>query len=54
MQLAGKQRGSSCNQIWRYSCHVNINNLPDSDMFFNTDWQFEIFKRGKPMDMILV
>ena len=20
----------------------------------NTDWQFEMFKRGKPMDMILV
>ena len=21
---------------------------------FNTDWQFEMFKRGKPMDMILL
>ena len=34
--------------------HVNVNNLPYSDRYFNTDWQFEMFKRGKPMDMILV
>ena len=37
-----------------YSCHVNIDNLPYSDRYFNTDWQLEMFKRGKPMDMILV
>ena len=36
------------------SCHVNINNLPYSDRYFNTNWQFEMFKRGKPMGMILV
>ena len=24
------------------------------DRYFNTDWQFEMFKRGKPMDMVLV
>ena len=24
-----------------------INNLPYSDRYFNTDWQFEMFKRGK-------
>ena len=34
--------------------HVNINNLLYSDRYFNTDWQFEMFKRGKPMNMILV
>ena len=34
--------------------NVNINHLPYSDMYFNTDWQFEIIKRGKPMDMLLV
>ena len=28
-------------------CHVNINSLPYSDRYFNTDWQFEMFKRGK-------
>ena len=32
----------------------NKNNLPYSDRYFNTDWQFEMFKRGKPLDMILV
>ena len=32
----------------------NINNLPYSDRYFRTDWQFEMFKRGNPMDMILV
>ena len=31
-----------------------INNLPYNDRYFNTDWQFEMFKRGKSMDMILV
>ena len=31
-----------------------INNLPYSDKYFNTDWHFEMFKKGKPMDMILV
>ena len=31
-----------------------MNNLPYSDRYFNTDWQFEMLKRGKPMDMILV
>ena len=35
------------NQICRYSCHVNINNLWYSDRYYNTDWQFEMFKRGK-------
>ena len=25
-----------------------------SDRYFNTDWQFEMFKRVKPMDMIHV
>ena len=44
--------------------HVEMNNvlcslactwmtIIDSDRYFNTDWQFEMFKRGKPMDMIL-
>ena len=37
-----------------YSCHVNINNLPYSDRYFDADRQLEMFKRGKPMDMILV
>ena len=32
------------------SCHVNINNLP----YFDTDWQFEMLKRGKLMDTILI
>ena len=40
-------------QIWCYSCHVNINNLPFSDMYFNTDRHFEMFKEAKLMDMIL-
>ena len=31
-----------------------INNLPYSDRYFNSDWQFEMFKRGKQMDMKLV
>ena len=31
------------------SCHVIINNLPYSDRYFDTDWQFEMLKRGKPM-----
>ena len=30
------------------------NNLSYSDRYFNTDKQIEMFKRGKPMDMILV
>ena len=30
-----------------YSCHVNIKNLLYSDMYFSTDCQFEMFKRGK-------
>ena len=25
-----------------------------SDRYFNTDWQFEMVKRAKPVDMILV
>ena len=25
-------------------CHVNIINVPYSDRYFNTDWQFEILK----------
>ena len=25
----------------------NINNLQKSDMIFNTDWQFGMFKRGQ-------
>ena len=29
-------------------------NLPYNDRYSNTDWQFEMLKRGKPMDMILV
>ena len=33
---------------------MNINNLPYGDRYFNTDTQIEMFKRGKPMDMILV
>ena len=33
-----------------YGCHVNISNLPYSDRYF----KFEMFKRGKPMDLILV
>ena len=37
-----------------YSCRGNINYLPYSDRYFDTDWQFEMFKRRKPMDMILV
>ena len=36
------------------SCYVNINKLPYNNMYFNTDSQIEMFKRGKPMDMILV
>ena len=28
--------------------------MPYSDRYSNTDWQFEVFKRGKPMDMIFV
>ena len=36
------------------SCHVNIKKLPYSGRYFNTDWQFEMFKRGRPMDMVLV
>ena len=31
MQLPAKQKHSSWNQIWWYSCHVNINNLSYSD-----------------------
>ena len=31
-----------------------INNFPYSDRYFNTDWRFEIFRRGKPMGTILV
>ena len=42
------------NRTEQNSCHVNINDLPYSDMYFNTDLQFKMFKRGKPMDMILV
>ena len=35
-----------------YSC--NANNLWNSDMYFNTDLQFEMLKRGKDnMDVIL-
>ena len=30
-----------------HSCHSNINNLQLSDMDFDTDWQFWMFKRGK-------
>ena len=30
-----------------------MNNLKYSDRHFNTDWQFEIFKEAKTMDMIL-
>ena len=33
--------------IYYNSCHVNINNLLYSDRYFSTDWQFEMFKRGK-------
>ena len=33
---------------------MNINNLPCSDMYFNTDWQIEMDKSGKPMGTILV
>ena len=29
------------------SCHVNINNLLNSDRCFNTEWQFEMSKRCK-------
>ena len=50
-QLSKKH--SSRNHIWGYSCHAKINNLPYSDRYFNTGWQFEMLKRGKPMDMIL-
>ena len=39
---------------FKYSCHENINNLPYSDRYFDTDCQFEMFKRGMPMDMVLV
>ena len=29
------------------SCLANVNNLQYSDKHFITDWQFEMFKRGK-------
>ena len=32
---------------------MNINNLPYSDMYFNTDRQLRCFKETKLMDMIL-
>ena len=28
-------------------CHATINNSQLSDMYFSTDWQFGMFKRGK-------
>ena len=34
--------------------NANLNNLPYSDRYFNTEWQFDMFKRGKPIGMILV
>ena len=34
-------------EIRRYSCHTNINNLQKRQKYFNTDWQFGMFKRGK-------
>ena len=30
-----------------------MNNFQYSDRYFNTDWQFEVFKEAKAMDMIL-
>ena len=33
--------------IWRCSWHANIDNLQYSDRYFNTDWQFGMFKRSQ-------
>ena len=33
--------------IFGDGCQVNINNLPYSDRYFNTNWQLAMFKRGK-------
>ena len=38
----------------KWKCkYQNINILWYIDRYYNTDWQFEMFKRGKKMDMIL-
>ena len=44
IQLPTKKKHFSWNQIWWYSCYVNINNLPYSDRYFNTCWQIEMLK----------
>ena len=46
----------SKNIVHEIKCGDNINNFAIccSDRYFSTDWQFEMFKRGNPMDMILV
>ena len=35
------------------SCYENLNYLWCSDRYFNTDWQFEMFKISKTMNMVL-
>ena len=40
------------NLVIKLSCKYI--NLPYSDRLFNTERQIEMFKRGKPMDMIRV
>ena len=46
----GNHIGMTCGEIGL----VNINNLPYNDRYFTTYWQFEMFNRGKPMDIILI
>ena len=46
-QLPAYLKHSSWNKIWWYSSHVNINILLYSGRYFNTNWQLQIFKRGK-------
>ena len=40
--------------VYKIKLRDIINNLLKGDMFFNTDWQFEMFKIAKPMGMIHV
>ena len=37
-----------------YQLSMKSNLVKYSDRYLNTDWQFKMFKRGKPMNMMLV
>ena len=34
-------------EFWNYSCHANTSNFWYIEMYFNNDWQFDMFQRYK-------